>query len=157
MTRVDCQLYGGVAQLARANGSYPLGRWFKSTRRYHFFNLFIPKIRPIGQAVKTSASHAGIKGSIPLWVTIFREFSSAGRASALQAEGHRFEPCNSHQNRQAVLRLPILLFHYLLFLFIIYSSLNFKIGNDLVKQQIITVKQELFCKLPSGGQSHLCT
>ena len=26
--------YGGVAQLARANGSYPLGRWFKSTRRY---------------------------------------------------------------------------------------------------------------------------
>ena len=27
--------YGGVAQLARANGSYPLGRWFESTRRYH--------------------------------------------------------------------------------------------------------------------------
>ena len=25
------------------------------------------------------------------------EFSSAGRASALQAGGHRFEPCNSHQ------------------------------------------------------------
>ena len=24
------------------------------------------------------------------------EFSSAGRASALQAEGHRFEPCRSH-------------------------------------------------------------
>ena len=26
------------------------------------------------------------------------EFSSAGRASALQAGCHRFEPCNSHQN-----------------------------------------------------------
>ena len=25
------------------------------------------------------------------------KFSSAGRASALQAEGHRFEPCNFHQ------------------------------------------------------------
>ena len=25
-----------------------------------------------------------------------RELSSAGRASALQAEGHRFEPCSSH-------------------------------------------------------------
>ena len=24
------------------------------------------------------------------------EFSSAGRASALQAGGHRFDPCNSH-------------------------------------------------------------
>ena len=27
----------------------------------------------------------------------FRKFSSAGRASALQAEGHRFEPYCSHQ------------------------------------------------------------
>ena len=25
---------GGMAQLARANGSYPLGRWFKSNCRY---------------------------------------------------------------------------------------------------------------------------
>ena len=25
------------------------------------------------------------------------EFSSAGRASALQAGGHRFEPCTAHQ------------------------------------------------------------
>ena len=30
-----------------------------------------------------------------------REHSSAGRASALQAEGHRFEPCCSHQNRSS--------------------------------------------------------
>ena len=27
--------YGEVAQLARASGSYPAGRWFKSTLRYH--------------------------------------------------------------------------------------------------------------------------
>ncbi len=26
--------YGGVAQLARAFGSYPTDRWFESTRRY---------------------------------------------------------------------------------------------------------------------------
>ena len=51
--------------MARASGSYPEGRWFDSTRRYHFFLEF--------------------------W-----EFSSAGRASALQAEGHRFEPYNAH-------------------------------------------------------------
>ena len=31
-----------------------------------------------------------------------REFSSAGRASALQAGGHRFDPCNSHQNGPVV-------------------------------------------------------
>ena len=28
-----------------------------------------------------------------------RKFSSAGRASALQAEGHRFEPYNFHQKK----------------------------------------------------------
>ena len=36
------------------------------------------------------------------------EFSSAGRASALQAGGHRFEPCNSHQHGPVVqlVRMP---------------------------------------------------
>ena len=34
-----------------------------------------------------------------------REFSSAGRASALQAEGHRFEPCNSHQRYAGIAQL----------------------------------------------------
>ena len=31
---------GGVAQLVRANGSYPLGQQFKSACRYHLFFLF---------------------------------------------------------------------------------------------------------------------
>ena len=30
------------------------------------------------------------------------KLSSAGRASALQAEGHRFEPCSFHQNGRVV-------------------------------------------------------
>lgn len=34
---------GGVAQLVRANGSYPLGQQFKSARRYH------PQIHPLDQ------------------------------------------------------------------------------------------------------------
>ena len=52
---------------------------------------------------------AEVAGSSPAWV-VCREWlliltlatsnawdlSSAGRASALQAEGHRFEPCRSH-------------------------------------------------------------
>ena len=33
------------------------------------------------------------------------ELSSAGRASALQAEGHRFEPCSSHQIYGPVVQL----------------------------------------------------
>ena len=31
-----------------------------------------------------------------LYPEVIWKFSSAGRASALQAEGHRFEPCNFH-------------------------------------------------------------
>ena len=59
----ECLIRGGVAQLARASGSYPECRWFKSDRRYH--------IRPVGQAVKTSPFHGEYRGSIPLRVTTF--------------------------------------------------------------------------------------
>ena len=55
-------LYGGIAQLARAFGSYPKCRWFKSDYRYHIW--------PVGQAVKTPPFHGGNMGSIPVRVTI---------------------------------------------------------------------------------------
>ena len=34
--------FGGVAQLARAIGSYPVGRGFKSLRRYHLITEVYP-------------------------------------------------------------------------------------------------------------------
>ena len=63
--------YGGVAQLARAFGSYPNGHWFKSSRRYHgrVSLLALPHIRPVGQAVKTPPFHGGNRSSILLRVT----------------------------------------------------------------------------------------
>ena len=57
------QAYGGVAQLARACGSYPQCRGFKSLLRYFF-------LWPVGQAVKTRPSHGRIKGSTPLRVSV---------------------------------------------------------------------------------------
>ena len=39
---------------------------------------------------------AEVAGSSPAWVVCIWDLSSAGRASALQAEGHRFEPYRSH-------------------------------------------------------------
>ena len=41
---------------------------------------------------------AEVVGSSPIWVAFIkiRGLSSAGRASALQAEGHRFEPYRPH-------------------------------------------------------------
>ena len=54
------QKYGGIAQLARAFGSYPKCRWFKSICRYQ---------RPGGQAVKTPPFHGGNTSSILVRVT----------------------------------------------------------------------------------------
>ena len=56
---------------------------------------------------KLSPSTAEVLGGCPLGdrrVAKFWEFSSAGRASALQAEGQRFDPVNSHFLSQAVLK-----------------------------------------------------
>ena len=47
--------YGGIAQLARATGSYPVGHGFKSNSRYQ---------RPVGQAAKTPPFHGGNGSSI---------------------------------------------------------------------------------------------
>ena len=33
--------YGGIAQLARARGSYPRCRWFKSSSRYFLLQFFV--------------------------------------------------------------------------------------------------------------------
>ena len=56
---------------------------------------------PVAQLVRAPPCHGGGRGFEPhpgrlrkqnyIW-----DLSSAGRASALQAEGHRFEPCRSH-------------------------------------------------------------
>ena len=45
--------YGGIAQLARASGSYPAGRRFKSYFRYHLC-LFI--FGPLAQLVRAPGS-----------------------------------------------------------------------------------------------------
>ena len=93
--------------MARARGSYPRCHWFESSCRYHFSKTEAPPFpyrqRPGGQAVKTPPFHGGNTGSSPVRVTTFPKpfiwrHSSAGRASASHAEGHRFEFCCLHQS-----------------------------------------------------------
>ena len=62
---------GGIAQLARACGSYPQCPRFESRCRYHKRRSLntAPFIRPVGQAVKTPPFHGGNMGSIPVRVT----------------------------------------------------------------------------------------
>ena len=69
------QTYGGIAQLARAFGSYPECHWFESSCRYQkggnlFFRLFsISVLWPRGQVVKTRPFHGCNTSSILVGVT----------------------------------------------------------------------------------------
>ena len=54
--------------MARALGSYPNGRWFKSDFRYQSFRKSGSEW-PVGQEVKTPPFHGSNMGSIPVRVT----------------------------------------------------------------------------------------
>ncbi len=62
---------GGIAQLARACGSYPQCPRFESRCRYQTRRRYkpAPLLWPVGQAVKTPPFHGGNMGSIPVRVT----------------------------------------------------------------------------------------
>ena len=62
----------------------------------------------MAQLVRAPPCHGGGRGFESLLGRLHenafykvRDLSSAGRASALQAEGHRFEPCRSHLYQNA--------------------------------------------------------
>ena len=46
---------GGVAQLARASGSYPAGRRFKSHRRYHSLDERLEIVKTISNFIHLAA------------------------------------------------------------------------------------------------------
>ena len=96
---------GGIAQLARASGSYPAGRRFKSHYRYHF--------RPGGQAVKTPPFHGGNTSSILVRVTKKSSFFGTGIflfCSSIQ-ENQKGQEFREKNNRR------FLFFFYYTFLF----------------------------------------
>ena len=72
--RFPLESYGLVAQLVRAPPCHGGGRRFESD---------------LGRLDENPNDN--FKMHVNAW-----DLSSAGRASALQAEGHRFEPCRSH-------------------------------------------------------------
>ena len=70
---------------------------------------------PDGQAVKTPPFHGGIGGSIPPPVTNLWALSSAGRASALQAECQQFDPVSAHHKRRRYMRNAVSSFLFCFF------------------------------------------
>ena len=95
--------------MARALGSYPSCHRFESSRRYHPEEAAMPLLRaPVlippalgirGPVVKrlrhrpfTAVTRVRFPSGSPIW-----RLSSAGRALASHARGHRFEFCSLHQ------------------------------------------------------------
>ena len=104
--------------MARACGSYPQCRWFKSNCRYQPESPGNGRfgIRPDGQAVKTPPFHGGNTGSIPVRVTINCWCGGIGRHKGLKIprtyNPYRFKSGHQHHTkRKAVLRDGFSLWH----------------------------------------------
>ena len=90
--------HGGIAQLARAFGSYPKCPRFESRCRYQGDAApAASHLRPVGQVVKTPPFHGGNMGSNPVRVTIYRGLAQLVRAPASHAGGQQFESASLYQ------------------------------------------------------------
>ena len=90
------RLYGIIAQLGehlpykqRVIGSSPIG-----PIKLNNMDGFPSGQR--GQTVNLLSVTSMVRIHLPPPIKTIRSHSSAGRASALQAEGHRFDPCCDH-------------------------------------------------------------
>ena len=110
--------HGGVAQLARACGSYPQCHRFESSRRYHHrrdvkTSRRYPSrgtlLRPVGQVVKTRPFHGCNMGSSPVRVTN-GGLAQLVRAPASHAGGHWFESSSLHQTLETLRVSRVFLF-----------------------------------------------
>ena len=98
--------FGGIAQLARARGSYPRCPRFKSRCRYHAADVLQhgPLVKWLRHRPFTAVTRVRVSYGSP---TPYGErhqgqtwrHSSAGRALASHARGHRFEFCCLHQQK----------------------------------------------------------
>ncbi len=124
--------------MARAYGSYPYGRRFESTFRYHF-----PKKqkRPVGQAVKTSPFHGGNTSSILVRVTtlaskeasVFKARWSSGQDASLSRWKRGFDSPTGHQNLLGFQFEKVLLFFPSLFTKIVRE--NLEVNSEVASQE----------------------
>ena len=81
--------------MARASGSYPEGRWFDSTRRYHFFiKEYYGSLAQLGEHLPYKQR---VIGSSPITPTICGLVVQLVRMPACHAGGRRFEPVPGRQ------------------------------------------------------------
>ena len=83
--------------MARASGSYPEGRWFDSTRRYHFSLRRYGSLAQLGEHLPYKQR---VTGSSPVTPTIYQKHGlvvQLVRMPACHAGGRRFEPVPGRQ------------------------------------------------------------
>ena len=97
---------------------------------------------------KVEVASSSLVGRSILW-----KFSSAGRASALQAEGHRFEPCNSHQIGPVVQLVRTLACHARGRGFEPHPNRHYASVAQLVEQG--TENPRVVGSIPTGGTTRL--
>ena len=112
--------FGGIAQLARARGSYPRCPRFKSRCRYHAADVLQhgPLVKWLRHRPFTAVTRVRVSYGSP---TPYGErhqgqtwrHSSAGRALASHARGHRFEFCCLHQQKTPEIFRSVLIKKYL--------------------------------------------
>ena len=81
--------HGPVVQLVRTLACHARGRGFEPNPGRH-------KYAGLAHLVERHLAKVEVASSSLVGRSIMGKFSSAGRASALQAEGQRFEPVNFH-------------------------------------------------------------
>ena len=108
------RLHGGIAQLARAFGSYPKCRWFKSDCRYQFGPVVkrlrhrpftaVTRVRfSSGSPKKTDPQMRPVVSSVGF---LFGRIAQLVRAFASHARGHGFEsPCVHHKSTVILIEL----------------------------------------------------
>ena len=95
-----------------ANVARRPGKMLRKSCRSGHFQMAAEKFRIFGFSILTKQRSSVMILHVAAVAKRLRqrlgEHSSAGRASALQAEGHRFEPCCSHHNGAVVqlVRMP---------------------------------------------------
>ena len=92
---------GGVAQLARASGSYPAGRRFKSHRRYHSARWSRGQDTALSRRNHGFDSRTGHQNGTSEMTsqTFFGDLAQLVRAFASHARGHGFESPSLHHKR----------------------------------------------------------
>ena len=96
---------------------------------------------------------AEVKSSSLFWVVFLWNLSSAGRASALQAEGHRFEPRSGSYNGPMVKRLRHRPFTAVLWVQIPLGSLVIIVFQSYA--DVAQLAEQLICNQQVNGSSPL--